>query len=472
MGIPDSVHQHYAMVAALSGELGRKLPGFKLKDGYTLSKEELVLVFEKNSTFFTLKIVQQYQTCFLFFETTAPDKISNAQPCFAEAFGQEIFTVHQHPFNRSFEFGLSNEMTLVFKMYDGLVNVLLFHRERVIDIFRKNITNDWALTPASFIGQTAVEMPVIKRFYLYKRTDIHPYYIAFTPQPHELVLESNSAMEVYSLFSKLALNRYRFVYLQQQLLNNTIHQIEKSSAHIKQLEQSLEQQGTRITDEETAHIIMANLFEIKPQLTTVELFDFYREKPVTIKLKKELNAQQNAAYYYRKSKTAAAEKLKLQEQINTLKQKRAQLEETRIKVETAASYRELKVFVKEKDSVEKQFPFRRFSAFGFDIWVGKNAANNDELTMRHSHKNDLWLHAKDVTGSHVLIKWKPGKEYTAEVITVAAQIAAYYSKLKGSGLVPVAYTHKKFVRKPKGAEPGSVAVDKEEIMMVTPKLPV
>jgi predicted ribosome quality control (RQC) complex YloA/Tae2 family protein len=115
-------------------------------------------------------------------------------------------------------------------------------------------------------------------------------------------------------------------------------------------------------------------------------------------------------------------------------------------------------------------PFRQFECDGFLIWVGKSAANNDELTLRHSHKNDLWLHAKDVTGSHVLVKWKAGKEFPKKVIERAAQLAAYYSKLKGSGWVPVSYTLKKFVRKPKGSEPGQVLVDKEEVVMVEPKV--
>ena len=100
--------------------------------------------------------------------------------------------------------------------------------------------------------------------------------------------------------------------------------------------------------------------------------------------------------------------------------------------------------------------------------MGKSAAANYELTMRHSHKNDLWLHAKDVSGSHVLIKWKPGKEYSMSLIKHASALAAYYSKLKGSNLVPVSYTPRKFVRKPKGSAPGQVIVEKEEVLLVEP----
>jgi predicted ribosome quality control (RQC) complex YloA/Tae2 family protein len=83
----------------------------------------------------------------------------------------------------------------------------------------------------------------------------------------------------------------------------------------------------------------------------------------------------------------------------------------------------------------------------------------------------MWLHAKDVAGSHVVIKHIAGKAFTKEILEFAGALAAYYSKLKGSNLVPVTYTFKKFVRKPKGFEPGQVLVEKEEVMLVKPELP-
>jgi predicted ribosome quality control (RQC) complex YloA/Tae2 family protein len=102
--------------------------------------------------------------------------------------------------------------------------------------------------------------------------------------------------------------------------------------------------------------------------------------------------------------------------------------------------------------------------------VGKNAKNNDELTLKFAHKDDLWLHAKGVSGSHVIIKHKAQLAFPASVIEYAAQIAAHYSSAAGSSLVPVIYTPKKFVRKPKGANPGQVSVEKEELLLVEPKL--
>ena len=116
-------------------------------------------------------------------------------------------------------------------------------------------------------------------------------------------------------------------------------------------------------------------------------------------------------------------------------------------------------------------PYHQFDFRNFRILVGKNAVANDLLTLKFSHKEDLWLHAKDVSGSHVLIKHQSGKNFPREVIEYAASLAAYNSKRKNESLCPVIVTPKKFVRKRKGDPPGAVVVEREEVMMVEPLNP-
>jgi predicted ribosome quality control (RQC) complex YloA/Tae2 family protein len=128
--------------------------------------------------------------------------------------------------------------------------------------------------------------------------------------------------------------------------------------------------------------------------------------------------------------------------------------------------------LEEKEEQEKEILqlFRRFQVEGFEILVGRNAANNDLLTQRHAYKEDLWLHARDVAGSHVVIKYQAGKKFPVSVIERAAQLAAYFSKRKNESLCPVIYTPKKFVRKLKGAAQGSVKIEREQVLMVQPSL--
>lgn len=137
-------------------------------------------------------------------------------------------------------------------------------------------------------------------------------------------------------------------------------------------------------------------------------------------------------------------------------------------------FRELRTFSKEqglaktsKDTPDVT-PYKRFEAEGFDILVGKSAKANDELLRRFAWKEDLWLHAKDVSGSHVLIKYKSGLAFPKTVLERAGELAAYYSKNRNESLCAVIYTPVKYVRKVKGSAPGAVMVDRESILMVRP----
>jgi predicted ribosome quality control (RQC) complex YloA/Tae2 family protein len=122
----------------------------------------------------------------------------------------------------------------------------------------------------------------------------------------------------------------------------------------------------------------------------------------------------------------------------------------------------------------ERVPFRCFSLeHDYEVWVGRNAKQNDALTFRHARKYDLWMHARGVAGSHVVLRLpnrdaRPGKP----ILEQAAAIAAYFSKAQGSSLVPVIVTPRKYVRKPKGAATGAVAVEREDVLLVEPRLPV
>lgn len=90
------------------------------------------------------------------------------------------------------------------------------------------------------------------------------------------------------------------------------------------------------------------------------------------------------------------------------------------------------------------------------IWVGRNNRQNDELTFRRGKPGDLWLHAKDIPGSHVLVQAPGGEKVTAAALELAAMLAAYFSKGREAGRVPVDYTERRHVKKPAGAKPGFV----------------
>ena len=115
-------------------------------------------------------------------------------------------------------------------------------------------------------------------------------------------------------------------------------------------------------------------------------------------------------------------------------------------------------------------PIEYQSSDGFRILVGRNNVQNDQLTLRTAHKSDIWLHTKNIHGTHVIIV-SDGKPVSETAILEAAQIAAAHSKAKDSAQVPVDYTAVKNVSKPSGAKPGKVIYVNYKTVYVTPKKP-
>jgi predicted ribosome quality control (RQC) complex YloA/Tae2 family protein len=221
---------------------------------------------------------------------------------------------------------------------------------------------------------------------------------------------------------------------------------------------------------------MANLHQVKPGIEKITLPDFYHaNQPTEIKLKRDLTPQKNAETYYRKSKNQQIEIDRLRKNLKDKTKDKEQAERQLSSLQQVSSLKELRALFQqqalpEKKEINTPLPYHEFAFNGYTILVGRNAQANDVLTLKHTYKEDLWLHAKDVAGSHVVIKHKAGKPFPKDVIERAAQLAAYNSKRKTESLVPVSYTPKKYVRKRKGDPAGMVVVEREDVILVEPKL--
>ena len=127
---------------------------------------------------------------------------------------------------------------------------------------------------------------------------------------------------------------------------------------------------------------------------------------------------------------------------------------------------------KTKTKREEVFKGARLfiSSDGFEILVGKASKDNDYLTFRVAKSNDLWLHAADYAGSHVVVKNPNRAEIPAKTLVEAAELAAFYSQAKNHPKAAVHYTTKKFVNKPKGASAGLVSLSSFKTILVEPKV--
>jgi predicted ribosome quality control (RQC) complex YloA/Tae2 family protein len=276
-----------------------------------------------------------------------------------------------------------------------------------------------------------------------------------------------------------------------RLIRHQVFDQEKSSAlhqlqtKLKGSESYLRKNGQKLNELIHDHhyqlwgdLIMANMNHLKTGMDKISLPSFYDDRMVEIKLKKELNPQKNAEVFYRKAKNQQIEINKLKEAIAQKEKEISKLKEWIASGEQTEELKELKN-IREEAGLDKRqagqqenLPFHEFEYKGFKILVGRNAEANDKLTLKYSYKDDLWLHAKDVAGSHVLVKYQSGKNFPKEVIEYAAGLAAYNSKRKNESLCPVAFTQKKYVRKRKGDPAGMVVVEREEVILVEPKLGV
>ena len=230
-------------------------------------------------------------------------------------------------------------------------------------------------------------------------------------------------------------------------------------------------------------ILTANIHNMKKGQTSVTVEDFYDENmpQIQVKISPLLSPQQNAAKFYKDySRMKNAEKeltrqLELGRQEHTYLQSvleelaraqtEAELEEIRQELQ-AGGY--LKSDGCKKKIKQKKLPPMAFtSTDGYPIYVGRNNRQNDELTFKSARKDDLWLHASKVHGSHVIIACA-GVRPPDDTITQAAQLAAYYAETAEGQNLPVDITPVKQVKKPAGAKPGMVIYHTYNTIYVNP----
>ena len=307
-------------------------------------------------------------------------------------------------------------------------------------------------------------------------------------EEQETVVKAHGVVNGLNLFLRchFQLESYR---LQYKTLDAAIRKpLNKKQGLLSSYLESIQQLEELRNPEEIGHILLAYLHEVKSGAKSITLPDLYGEGELEISLDPKLSPQENATRYYNKHKNRKHKLVHLRSQVEELEEEilegMADLEafealpapEALVLTEqgwAGDAFQAIKPIMKkhrqeEQEAAGRQLPFRVFQLEGFDILVGKNARNNDELSFHFAGKNDLWLHAKDVTGSHVIIRHRAGKDLPPSVLEYAAQLAATYSKRKQDSLVPVIYTPRKYIRKRKGDPPGLVAVDREQVIMVEP----
>jgi predicted ribosome quality control (RQC) complex YloA/Tae2 family protein len=514
---------NYYFLRHLSARLSTELRGLVLAECFSQEKDELVLGFctegkqwKKRREFYIKAVIRPDFVCLNFPEEFRRAS-KNSVDLFAELIDLPVLGLRQFLNERAFAIEFEQGYVLLFKLFGNRSNLILFQHGAVKDLFHSKLLADTQLqieqldrpldqgydafvkahadyrklfpTWGKYVAQQLTELssqPEVAWAQLERvREQLeHPsYHLCILD--HQPILTLLPVGEVRQTFDDplTASNEFYYAYtrlssLEQEkgaLLRGLQKRKDKTTAYVAHQYQKLEYLENGVKHEEIGHILMAYLHEIPEKAEVVEVFDFYRDKNIKIKLKTDLSPQRNAEVYYRKAKNEKIEIEKITENIEQKEQEIATLELHIQHIEAAENLKVLRKYIKDNqlDTSEKapqttEQLFRRMEYMGFEILIGRNAKNNDLLTQRYARKEDLWLHARDVAGSHVVIRHQAGKKIPNPVVERAAQLAAYYSKRKNDSLCPVIVTPRKYVRKTRDLTDGQVIVDKEEVVMVEP----
>lgn len=261
------------------------------------------------------------------------------------------------------------------------------------------------------------------------------------------------------------------------VLNNAYSRV---SRKLELQKKELAECGEREKFKICGDLVNANIYRLEKGMTKCVLDDFYTGEKREIKLDARLTPSQNAQKYYTEYRKLDTAEKKLTSLIESGTAELVYLDSVLDALARAESERELSEIRRElveqgyirgelRKSPERKLsePMRFTSSDGFEILVGKNNRQNDLLTLKTAKAADIWLHTKDIPGSHVIIR-SNGQPPPERTVLEAAQIAAYHSKGRSGSGVPVDYVPVKFVKKPAGAKPGMVIFTNNKTLYVTP----
>ncbi len=271
--------------------------------------------------------------------------------------------------------------------------------------------------------------------------------------------------------------------IKNKILNITNKNIKYLKKEIEKLTPTQNDSEKAIKYKQIGDILAANLYMLTEKQNSVTLKNFYdNNNDITIPLNPSISINDNIQKYYKlhsKAKTAMVmnkqriEKLKedlyyfleiqtstnYADKISTLLEIKEELVSQKI-LEDAQH-------VEKKQKTKNTIELDREEINGYTIFIGKNNKQNDYIVSKISRPNDIWMHAQNMPGSHILIKLPPGEETPPDNILLrGAQLAAYYSQGRNSKKVEILYTKRKYLKKPPGAKPGYVTYTEEKTIVV------
>lgn len=287
--------------------------------------------------------------------------------------------------------------------------------------------------------------------------------------------------------SKEVLDRFYYEKANRDRVKQQAHDVErllKSELERNQLKRKrlLEDlKATERSDElkKYGELLTTYLFQLEKGMKVAHVVDYYDEDGamIDIPLDPLKTPNENAQRYYKKYNKLKVAKVEVQKQIELNETEISYLETLVAQLDVASPRDIVEIreelaeggYIRQKRQKKKQTAKIALEGYtsstGIEFYVGKNNTQNDHLTFKFARRDEIWLHVKDIPGSHVIIRSAEPDETT---LLEAATVAAYFSKARASSGVPVDYTKARYVKKPSGAKPGFVIYTDQQTVYVTP----
>jgi len=383
--------------------------------------------------------------------------------------------VDEEDFIKKLDFNAGKLDTQIVRTLDGFSPVIA--KELVTranlgsqDSYRKVFSN---------LQQQIINHEYTPCIYKNKKEDFHVLELTFFNGESQTLTTINEMLDTF--YSGKA-ERDRVKQQAKDLYRLIKNEKNKNKRKLKKQQQTIKKAENADHYQKMGELLTANMHLVSQGDSEVTVIDYYDpdQNELTIELNPNKSPSENAQNFYKsynKLKTSKQmmerEIIKTEEEITYLDQLLQQME-----VASAEDIEEIREELREEGYIKKQRTKKKYknkpkkpvpeeyaATDGTPILVGKNNKQNEYVTMKLGARDDIWLHTKDIPGSHVVIRTKEPSE---ETLLEAAQLAAYFSKSQHSSSVPVDYTKIRHVKKPNGAKPGFVTYDQQKTLFVTP----
>ncbi|MCF7793096.1 MAG: NFACT RNA binding domain-containing protein [Candidatus Cloacimonetes bacterium] len=371
-------------------------------------------------------------------------------------------------FERINIYNQQESMQLILELIPRYQNVILVQKNQIIDCLRK-ISFAENTHRQVLPGVTYSEPPTD---FIVQEKEIK-YPLQFNEKLKLEKSESAGFSDMNSAFEAL---------YYKGILHKKIEQFKK--AKIKAVKKKLKQKERKIIKlknelkdaskeefwKQQAELLKANFSKIKTGMKSIKLTNYYENDfpEILIKLDEKKSSSQNVEYYFKKYRKARDGKVKIAQQIDLTETEIHDLEMEIIEIEESDALPD-KEREKNKKSSSKTEKYKMLKVDeNWEIYIGRTSRENDFLTTRLAKSHDWWFHTRIFRGTHVILRNLNKRELPDKMKLICCRLAAYYSKAKKSGNVPVDFTQIRYVRKPKGSAIGFVTYTNHKTLYVDP----